>query len=527
MASLKSHSNSVAKKDYLLGLSLDNSELKFNPKKPGHFELVAQVDSSNKHSWSHVDGDKGHVSSKHIARNYKEYLSHQGNLKDGEKNPIIGALPSGNGDHGFLYELKGLKQKGEGEFVLKGRLLDHDLVRQHQDQFSAAYGRSVIHNHLRFDHSVTIQPSESARQLPSFRRLGGQAESFEFGRAPLEFSFGGLVSSIGSGVSSVANSVASGVTSTVNSVANLGSSVGNTIANGFNGFGSTVSGVASSVNWGGFGNSIISPIASFGGIVGNFFGGSKSTSFDLTWPSLSVSGGEGPFSASLSATPSMSGDLNFNSGYFGALNPSTVSLKFSPSLPIRGQVGVDLGSASAGASTTIDGPSVSTAAPVIGEATLSSAVDFALELDGSLGEGVGQMGATVDFSPGAAFTLSTKHASFSNTTKHPVVTTQLPAAWDSLAPQASLKMTATPSLTLTAGPTIPDSIPYVGGRGLATLDTTFENPIAFSVDLSDPDQLDIAVSGNISSQFQFFGADVDPPLVSANLYGPINSTVAI
>ena len=85
MTSLKSHSNSVAKKDYLLGLSLDNSELKFNPKKPGHFELVAQVDSSNKHSWSHVDGDKGHVSSKHIARNYKDYLSHQGNLKDCEK----------------------------------------------------------------------------------------------------------------------------------------------------------------------------------------------------------------------------------------------------------------------------------------------------------------------------------------------------------------------------------------------------------------------------------------------------------
>ena len=141
-----------------------------------------------------------------------------------------------------MYELKGLKQKGEGEFVLKGRLLDHDLVRQHQDQFSAAYGRSVIHNHLRFDHSVTIQPSEIARQLPSFRRLGGQAESFEFGRAPLEFSFGGLIHSIGSGVSSVANSVASGVTSAVNSVASVVSSFGSTIANGFNGFGSTVSG---------------------------------------------------------------------------------------------------------------------------------------------------------------------------------------------------------------------------------------------------------------------------------------------
>ena len=137
-----------------------------------------------------------------------------------------------------------------------------------------------------------------------------------------------------SGVTSGANSVASGVTSAVNSVASVVSSFGSTIANGFNGFGSTVSGVASSVNWGGFGKSIISPFASFGGIVGNFFGGSKSTSFDLTWPSLSVSGGEGPFSASLSATPSMSGDLNFNSGYFGALNPSTVSLTFSPSLPI-------------------------------------------------------------------------------------------------------------------------------------------------------------------------------------------------
>ncbi|MDB4651090.1 hypothetical protein OAE26_00725, partial [Synechococcus sp. AH-551-E05] len=438
MASLKNHAGSATEKDYLVGLALDKPKLKFNPKKPGRFELVAQVDSNNKHSWSHVDGDKGHVSSKHIARNYEDYLSHQGDLKDGEKNPIIGALPSGNGDHGFLYELKGLKQKGEGELVLKGRLLDHDLVRQYQDQLSAAFGHSVIHNHLRFDPSVTIQPSASARQLPSFRRLGDQAEPFEFGRGPLEFSFGGMISSIGSGISNAASSVA-------NSVASVGSSFGNTIANGLSGFGSSVSGIASSVNWGNFGTSIISPFASFGGILGNFFGGSKSNSFNLTWPSLSISGGDGPFSASLSATPTMSGDLNFNSGYFGALNPSTVSLTFNPSLPIRGQVGVDLGRAAAGASTTVDGPSVSTAAPVIGEAKLSSAVDFALELDGSLGEGVGQMGATVDFSPGAAFTLSTKHASFSNTTKNPVVTTQLPAAWDSLAPEASLTLTATPS----------------------------------------------------------------------------------
>ena len=527
MASLRNHAGSAAEKDYLVGLALDRPELKFNPKNPARFKLVAQVDSGNKHSWSHVDGDQGHVSTKHIARNYDDYLSHQGDLKDGENNPIIGALPSGNGDHGFLYELKGLRRKGEGKLVLKGRLLDHDLVHQYQDQMSAAFGRSVIHNHLRFDPSVTIQPSASARQLPSSRRLGDQAEPFEFGRGPLEFSFGGLVSSIGSGISSAASSVASGASSAANTVADVGSSVGGTIANGVSSFGSSISGIASSVNWGNFGSSIIAPFASFGGILGNFFGGSKSNSFNLTWPSLSISGSDGPFSASLSATPTMDGSLNFNSGYFGALNPSTVSLEFNPSLPISGQVGVDLGSASAGASTTVDGPSVSTAAPVIGEATLSSAVDFQLDLEGSLGDGVGQMGATVDFAPAADFTLSTGHASFSNATKNPVVTTQLPAAWDSLAPQASLTLTATPSITLTAGPSIPDFIPYVGGRGLATLDTTFDNPIAFSVDLSNPDQLNIAVSGNISSQFQFFGADVDPPLVSANLYGPINSTIAL
>ena len=85
MASLKSHSNSVAERGYLVGLVLDNPGLKFNPKRPGHFKLIAQVGSSNRRLWSHVDGDKGHVSSKHIARNYKEYLSRQGNLKDGEK----------------------------------------------------------------------------------------------------------------------------------------------------------------------------------------------------------------------------------------------------------------------------------------------------------------------------------------------------------------------------------------------------------------------------------------------------------
>ena len=64
---------------------MDDPELNFNPKKSGHFELIAQVGSSNGHLWSHIDGDKGHVSSKHIARNYKDYLAHQGGLKDGEK----------------------------------------------------------------------------------------------------------------------------------------------------------------------------------------------------------------------------------------------------------------------------------------------------------------------------------------------------------------------------------------------------------------------------------------------------------
>jgi hypothetical protein len=119
--------------------------------------------------------------------------------------------------------------------------------------------------------------------------------------------------------------------------------------------------------------------------LGSYFGGAKSNSFHPTCPSLSISGGDDPFSASLSATPTMSGALNFNSGYFGALNPSTVSLASNPSLPMSGQVGVDLGRASAGASTT------------------------------------------VDFAPGAALALFTGHASFSSTKQHPVVTTQMPS----------------------------------------------------------------------------------------------------
>ena len=85
MNSLKNHAGSAAEKDYLVGLALGKPELKFSPKKPGRFQLVAQIGSNDKHSWSHVDGDNGDVSSKHIARNYEDYLSYQGDLKDGEK----------------------------------------------------------------------------------------------------------------------------------------------------------------------------------------------------------------------------------------------------------------------------------------------------------------------------------------------------------------------------------------------------------------------------------------------------------
>ena len=519
-----------------MGLDLGKATLEFSAKDASRFKILAPVGSKSKHSWSHVGGDYGSVGSKHLVRRYRSYLSYSGDLKDGERNPILGSLPSGSGEFGLMYELKRLQRRGKGQLVLKGKLLDHDFVRQHHKELSAAFGHSVIHNHLRFDPSVDVEVPVSARQQPSFRRLGSKSGSFEFSRGPLQWSFGGMINSIGSSVSSTASSVASsvvsGTSSAVNSIAGAGSSFGNNIANGSGDIMSGIEdGFSGSGSYGGIpfksANNIVSPLVTFGGVVSNFFGGSKSTSFNLTWPSLSISGSDGPFSASLSATPTMAGSLNFNRGYCMAWDPSTISLKFNPSLPISGQVGVDLGSASAGASTTVDGPSVSTAAPVIGEATLSSAIDFDLDLEGSLGEGVGHMGATVDFAPGAAFTLSTGHASFSNTTQHPVVTTQMPSGWDSLAPQASLTLTATPSITLRAGPTIPDAIPYVGGRGLATLDTTFANPIAFSLDLSNPDQLNIDVSGNISSQFQFFGGDVNPPLVSANLYGPINSSVAI
>lgn len=216
-----------------------------------------------------------------------------------------------------------------------------------------------------------------------------------------------------------------------------------------------------SVNWGRIKLLYYISHCQFGWHLGSYFGGAKSNSFHLTWPSLSISGGDDPFSTSLSATPTLSGALDFNSSYFGALNSSTVSLAFNPSLPMSGQVGVDLGRASARAATTVDEPSASTAASVIGQPTLNFVIDFKLDLEGSIGDGVGQMGATVDCAPGAPLTLPTGHASFSTTKQHPVVSTQMPSGWDSLAPQASLTLTATPSITLTAGPTIPDSIPYV------------------------------------------------------------------
>ncbi|MEB3253631.1 MAG: hypothetical protein VKI93_02855 [Synechococcus sp.] len=534
MASLQDHFSSADSADYLAGIGLSNATIKFKASNPRQFTIKASTGKSDQHDWAHVGGESGSVSSKHLVKNFEQYFQDASSpgsdgsdsaasSRDASEHSVIASLPSGLGNGSFLFESNAIKHK-KGGLVWKGTMLDHDYVSENHVAFAKAFGDSTVHNHLRYDPTQHIVvESDSGASARSSRRMPiSELAASESDRGPLAWGWNPIKA-----VSHAVSSVTHSVSQAASTVAHAGQAAANTVAHAATSSASAVkNGVSQAVK--ATDSHVVAPVVHAANVVANAVAGKQSDSFSMTWPELEISGNNGPFSASLSATPTMSGELVFTHGYVGAVDPTTIQLTFTPSLPITGNVSADLGSASDGASFTIDGPSVSTEAPIIMEATLSSALDFDFSVDATLGDNFGDLSATVTFTPAANFTLAKSGSSFKNVTKNPVVTTNFGTFdFDDLSPDASMSFTATPSITLTAGPEIPESVPYVGGKGLATLNTTFGNPVELTMDFADPSKLNVAVSGTLGSSFEFFGADVNPPLVDATLYGPIHTVVNI
>ena len=536
MTSLKTHFADADSQDYSAGIDLSQATIQFSPKNPRKFTIKSATAKSDRHQWAHVGGDNGSVSSKHLVNNFEKYFidasvgsgnsRSNASSREASDHPVISSLPSGLGNGSFLFEHRSIKHK-KGGMVWKGTMLDQDYVLENHAAFAKAFGGSTVHNHLRYDPMRNIVDSGVSQTDGSSRRM--PMEDFSgstFDRGPLAWGWHPF-KAVSHAVSSATHAVSHAVTHAASTVSHAGEAAANTISHAATSTTSAVkNGVGQAVK--ATEDNVVAPVVHAANVVANATAGKQSDSFSMSWPELKISGNNGPFSASLSATPKMSGELVFTHGYVGAVDPTTIQLTFNPSLPITGNVSADLGSASDGASFTIDGPSVSTEAPIIMEATLSSALEFDFEIDATLGDGVGDLEATVTFVPAADFTLAKSGSSFKNATQNPVVTTNFGSFdFDDLAPDASMSFTATPSITLTAGPEIPESVPYVGGKGLATLNTTFGNPVELSMDFSDPSKLNVDVSGTLGSNFEFFGADVNPPLVDATLYGPIHTVVNI
>ena len=530
MPSLNKHWTSAKTKDYIAGINLYNSEIKFNPKNPTKFTIKSSAAIDDLHKWAHVKGTRGSVSTGDVVKNFDNYFqdaypaSDDDDLKSA-KQKVIGSMPSGFGDGSFLFKHRSIGYK-KNQLVWKGKILAHKYVLKNHSALSTAFGDTTIHNHLRYDPKrFILSRSNESRSSRLARRLNPQELSdISPDRGPLYSLWG----DISKGFSGAAHSVGSAINSAGSAVASVGQSVGNSMASAASDTASAVKNaagdVASAVDSG-----LIVPLTTAGNAIANEIAGKQSKSFSMTWPGLDISKTSGPFTASLSATPSMSGELVFSHGYVGALDPDTIQLNFTPSLPVKGYVEVDLSESLDGASLLIAGPSVSTEAPVIEEATLSSSVQFEFKPQEPMSAGLGKLNAAITFAPAAEFSLSTSGASFKNKTINPIVTNNLESLIsDDLAPGTGFTFTVTPNISLTAGPKVPNGIPHVGGMSIATLSTTISNPIAISQSPAYGGLYgEVSVSGGISSDFEYFGKDLNPPFVNETLYGPITSSFGV
>ena len=538
MTSLQDHFSSADSADYLAGIGLSNATIKFKASNPRQFTIKASTGKSDQHEWAHVGGESGSVSSKHLVKNFEQYFQDASSpgsddsdsaasSRDASEHSVIASLPSGLGNGSFLFESNAIKHK-KGGLVWKGTMLDHDYVLNHHQALASAFGESTIHNHLRFDPTHHI--IESAPAAASRSRLGRKiplddVAVIENGRGALGFGWHSFTHALGSATHAVSHAV----THAASSVAHAGQSVGNAVAHAATSSASAVkNGVSQAVK--ATDSHVVAPVVHAANVVANAVAGEQSNSFSATFPGVNIYDNMGIFTAGLSVSPRVDGELIFHHGYVGAVDPGTIDLSLEASLPISGSASVDFTQADSLVEKFMGG-SVSTTAPIIGEATIQGSVGASLEIDFDLAEGGPVLSASISVAPGASLTLNSSGASFSNTSPHPTVTTVHEGTFDpkkwTYTDNSRATFKLSPSLELIAGPMVPSTVPYVGGKKLATVNTTLSSDVVTTLDFSEPSELDVQVSAGIDGNFTFFDKTIKPDFVNANLFGPIASTVSL
>ena len=539
------HFDSSGKKHYLFGLDLINPTIKF--KQDGSFRLKTETPSDYQHEWVSRDGTRGAVRGRHLAksRRWRDYTAdHQGRgdvytsakglasergLKD---QKVIGAMPLGKGANLFMYEMDQIKHKG-GDLVITGHVLSKDFMLDHSAAISATYGTSTLHNHLKFQKYLpeALKALEATSSARKSRRMKDAVRSSSVPGRPLAFwgSIGGALEDLGGAIEETANDAGEAIEEAANEASEV---IVETGENVYNEAEEVVNELIDEVE--GTYETVVSTAENLVDYavyayewVEDLLTGAVDLSFRLTWDEIPLKYSKGPFSSKMTVQPSMEGKASFSRGFFvAATDPSTISFSFEPRVDLIGHVRLDLGAAGVGYSETFQGPSYTTAAPVIGQATVSTELDVDFEAGVSLGEDVGAIGATLSAAPAVAFKLSGTNVDFQDRSTPPDLTPDLGQfSADSLAPTAGMNLTVTPKVKFIAGPKLPGDIPYIGGMDLATLDMIIANPIPLTYDLSTPAQFDAATSANATSQFNFMGARVSPQLMNEPLYGP--ETVSI
>ena len=84
-------------------------------------------------------------------------------------------------------------------------------------------------------------------------------------------------------------------------------------------------------------------------------------------------------------------------------------------------------------------------------------------------------------------------------------------------PEGELVATITPVLDITALPVIPEDVPTVGGMGLANVGITYQNPIVFKYETTNPTSLQGSVSGEIEPELSILGQNIGG-IPSLNIY---------
>ena len=524
---IRQHFKASGKKDYLFGLDLINPTIKF--KKDGSFQLKTETSKDHRHEWVSRDGARGRLSGRHLQRESR-WTAYTGDRKgrgdlynsmDGlasdrgvRDRKVIGVMPSGQGTNLFIYEMDRVRHKGE-DLIINGHVLSKDFMHDHAREISAAYGSSTLHNHLKFQKYLpeALEELSEAESAPKQRRVraGDTDVPPSAGRPVALFGNGGW------------GDVTGGLGNLGDVIADKAGKAGEVLEVTANEADQTYKTLVSTAE-----NLADHAVYAYESVE-DLLTGAVELSFDLTWDELSLNYNKGPFSSRLGIQPSMAGKVRLSEGYAAAaFDHSTISFTVEPRFDLIGDVRLDLGRAGVGYSKTIQGPSRTTSAPVIGQATAATELDVSFTAGVSLGEDVGFLGATLHTAPAVGFTMSGTRVNFADRSKPPSLTPDLgPFTADNLAPSARVSLTVTPKVKFIAGPRIPDDVPYVGGMDLATLDVTIANPIPFTFDPAKPSQFDVATSANATSQFNFMGSRVSPQLMNEPLYGPETVTIQL